>query len=43
MSENQIRQLLSEFHYYKNTLDDTLQFLLYMCYNIVELTNKGGK
>lgn len=43
MTEQRIRELLSEFHYYKNTLDDTLQFLLMMCYNIVDLKNRGGK
>lgn len=41
MKEEKIRELLSEFDYNKNTLEDTLQFLLIMCTNIVQL--KGVK
>jgi len=41
MKEKQIRLLLKEFDYDKNTIEDTLQFLLIMCTNIVQL--KGGE
>ena len=41
MKEEQIRLLLKEFDYDKNTIEDTLQFLLVMCINIVQL--KGGE
>jgi hypothetical protein len=41
MKEKEIRQLLKEFDYNKNTLEDTLHFLLIMCINITQL--KEGK
>ena len=43
MKEIQIRQLLKEFDYDKNTLEDTLQFLLIMSTNIVQLQNEGNE
>lgn len=39
MKEDKIRQLLNEFNYDRNTLEDTLQFLLIMCTNIVQQLN----
>lgn len=39
MKEDKIRQLLKEFNYDKNTLEDTLQFLLIICTNIVQQLN----
>lgn len=37
MTEKQIKTLLSEFDYNKNELQTTLQFLLIMATNIVQL------
>ena len=39
MKEDKIRQLSKEFNYDKNTLEDTLQFLLIICTNIVQQLN----
>lgn len=39
MKEDKIRQLLKEFNYDRNTLEDTLQFLLIICTNIVQQLN----
>ena len=41
MKEEIIRQLLKEFDYDKNTLEDTLQFLLITCVNIVQLKKEN--
>lgn len=38
--EKLIRLLLKQFDYDKNTIEDTLQFLLIMCNDIVEILNK---
>ena len=37
MKETTIRTLLKEFDYYKNTLEDTLEFILTMSVEIVRL------
>ena len=37
MSEERVRLLLKEFDYDKNTLDDTLDFILMMCSYIIKL------
>ena len=39
MKEKQIRQLLNEFDYNKNTLSNTLEFLLMMCFYIQQNLN----
>lgn len=40
MEESQIRTLLSEFDYNKNTLPDTLEFIILMSLYITRLINK---
>lgn len=37
MGEKQIKELLKSFNYDRNSIDDTLEFLLLICYNITKI------
>ena len=43
MNKERIYQLLREFYYEKNTLEDTIEFLSFMTCQLIKIQEEGDK